>query len=97
MKPVHFVGANRLYRGPEGSDIQQLPAFDEGKGFVVSCWEPSPEELAALAKGGRIWLVVLGKQPPVQLQTAWPFAPAAGLLLVKDEPDEAPLAEVEGV
>jgi hypothetical protein len=97
MKPVTFQGANRLFRGPEGSDIQPLPAFDEGQGFIVSCWEPSPEDLAALAAGGRIWLVVLGnKHPPVQLQTVWPFAAAAGLRLVKDEPESEPAAEAEG-
>jgi hypothetical protein len=45
---------------------------EDGAGMLVSCWEPSPEELAEINRTGRVWLGVMCSphsptQPPVYL------------------------------
>jgi hypothetical protein len=67
--PVEFVGCNTMLGAPRGEEhrVSGLPCFRNGQ-VVVSCWQFSPEELAAIAAdGGRVYLSVWGgtTQPPV--------------------------------
>lgn len=51
--------------GAEGCST--LPVVSDGRGFS-SFWKPTPEELAALAAGATVQLIVLGSgHPPVSL------------------------------
>lgn len=43
-----------------------LPVYADGTN-VVSCWKPSWRQRLALLFGQRIWLRVVGRQPPVML------------------------------
>jgi hypothetical protein len=78
MKPTPFPEANRIFRRPPSMPAEEcgdLPIFDDGV-ELVSRWEPTPEERAAIAAGGPVWLWVLGRaHPPVVLTTAAPFEP----------------------
>lgn len=71
------MGATRMLGAPEGWTPETsgpcvgLPIRDEMSGDVpcmVSCWEPTPADLAALAAGGKVYLRVVGTQhPPVAI------------------------------
>lgn len=81
MIPANFPEAHQLLGRPAGTDDQDcgplpivravvaLPSGAEAP-CVVSCWQPTPEEIEALADGGRIYLHVLGHtMPPVIVST----------------------------
>lgn len=82
MKPVEFVGQTLVLRPPAGHDnataatkIGGLPVLlmRDGDGYpqIVSCWKPSREELAQLAAGAVVRLVVWSAaMPPVSLDVA---------------------------
>ena len=54
-----------VYKGP-------LPG--DGRPVVVSCWKPTAEEVAEIARTGRVWLVVLGQtMPPAFVGGVSPF------------------------
>lgn len=79
MKPVHFEQMNRILARPPNMTEEQcasLPIFTDGT-VCVSCWEPTIEELAELARTGRVYLLVHSgyTQPPVRLTTLLPFEP----------------------
>lgn len=78
MKPVKFEESNTVF-GKDQPEYMPLPALvkpfiigkgDDAavypKGIVVSCWELSEEELAEVAKTGRIYLSVLTFGQPIQ-------------------------------
>lgn len=65
--PVKFDGANGDLLAPAGSEnVDVLPVFRNGIS-CTSCWALSPDEIAEVARTGRIFITVLaGKsQPPV--------------------------------
>lgn len=56
--PIHFEGVNFVL-GPvddqPGGSIP-IPIRRRADGSLISCWHLSPEELAQIARTGRIWL-----------------------------------------
>lgn len=77
MIPARISGCTRVLGAPIGwtpetsGPCRGLPIRDTMNGdmpAMVSAWEPSPAELAALAAGGKVYLSVLGGgHPPVWL------------------------------
>lgn len=66
--PFHFEGANKVLGAPSGQEDRctSLPVFSNGN-CCVSCWQLSSEEIAEVARTGKIYLSVwFGQtQPPV--------------------------------
>lgn len=79
MKPVRTAWTEIVYRGPT-PEIGDLWCHREAPGEIWSVWEPTEEERAKLAAGGRI-LVVLNTEPipplSVSVATAEESAPVA--------------------
>lgn len=69
IKPIEFPEQTRIYGG-EGS--RPLPVAESGDNYV-SCWKIDPEDLEAINRTGKIWLLVKGSQPPVALDAEYPF------------------------
>lgn len=75
MRPVRIEGYTReMAKGQD--EYLNLCIKDElvdvpGVGVVpsmLSCWEPTPQQLAALNRGGKVFLRILGSSlPPVSL------------------------------
>lgn len=74
-KPVNFEKANKIWLGDVEKDIADLPVNQEGD-ESISCWELSADELAVVQETGRVWLYVLGRQPPVFISGKYPFKEA---------------------
>lgn len=69
MKAIEFPGYDRKYVAPDCAD---LPAKDTKQG-LLTVWEPSPEERAALAAGACITLeLAMRVPPPVRLGVVRP-------------------------
>lgn len=74
---ARIEGCTRTLGAPPGwtpetsGQVLGLPIRDEMNGDVpcmVSAWEPTPEEVAAIAAGAKVYLRVLGVgHPPVML------------------------------
>jgi hypothetical protein len=73
MSPIKFPEANIVLKGPEGSDIMDLPAATDGK-QCVSCWQLSWRERLNIVVTGRLWVYVLSgqTQPPIGLAVVEP-------------------------
>ncbi len=76
MKPINFAQANQVLSAPDGWDktangeCGDLHVINNGH-CIVSCWHPSPEELALLNQGGAILIMVYGQNhPPLQVSAA---------------------------
>jgi hypothetical protein len=77
MIPAFIEGATRKLAAPadwnkdEQGVCGALVVRDEETNagqFMVSAWEPTPEELAALLGGAKVYLHVMGRShPPVML------------------------------
>lgn len=73
MIPARIANATRRLGAPQGWDEARdgvcvgLDVLIEGNRFT-SCWEPTPDEMANLMAGGKVYLTVVGGQPPVSLQ-----------------------------
>ena len=75
MKPIDFKGSNVTYTKPEGVEDDKcgdLPVFrthnqDFNTLEVTSCWELSDEELEIILRDKKVYLTVMGYQPPVLL------------------------------
>lgn len=72
MIPARIVGATHYLGAPKG----WKPDEDGHCGHLAvrvtdnvweSAWEPTPDEMAAIAAGAKIVLRVVGGQPPVML------------------------------
>jgi hypothetical protein len=84
MIPVRVSGCTRVLGAPPGwtpessGDCCGLAIRDEASGdmpCMVSAWEPTPAELAALNAGGRVFLRVVGTgHPPVMVYAGSPDA-----------------------
>lgn len=75
MKPRRTHESNRVYRlpgGTEDNDLWVTETFcseEPDVPVILSTWEPTDEERAAIAAGANVELAVWGGQPPVALQT----------------------------
>jgi len=59
------IGKSQGYKGLSVADIQ----LDTGQDAMVTLWEPTPNELAALASGGKVRLTIIGSaHPPVLVE-----------------------------
>jgi hypothetical protein len=75
MTPIKFEGANVLLTRPEDMTDEQcgaLPALrdkdEDGLPFLLTAWQPTPEEILAIQAGAPIYLKVCGMgMPPVSL------------------------------
>lgn len=74
MKPAMFREMTHVFGAPPDWDAEKqgecmgLPvAFDPAAGTYTSCWVLEPEDIAALAAGGRVYLTIYGFQPVVAL------------------------------
>lgn len=80
MDPVDFPEANLTLTKPAGvtdEECGSLRAHRTADAFV-SCWQPTEEERAAIARGGAIWLWVWAAgHPPVALSAECPFPRAS--------------------
>lgn len=76
MKPRPFPESNTIYTKPPGwtdEECGPMEAFADGK-FIVSCFEPTTEEIEELIQNRKIWLFVAGVgMPPVAISTKHPF------------------------
>lgn len=76
MKPVEFEGQTTLLAPPPGTPrgtcgalpVKVVRDKTPFGGSMLSCWKPSPEDLAALNAGAHVVLAVYGGgHPPVWL------------------------------
>lgn len=71
MIPAKFEEHNKVLTKPDGwtaEECHDIQAWvgDNAGGYpvVVSCWKPSPEELAEIQRTGQVWLHVHGQTMP---------------------------------
>lgn len=72
MKPAMFHEMTHVLGAPEGWDAEAkgeclgLPvAADYDPWTMTSCWVLEPEEVALIARGGRVYLTINGFRHPV--------------------------------
>jgi hypothetical protein len=70
--PARIPNATHRLGAPKGWDeSRDGPCFGLDviiqDGRATSCWEPTPEELERLQAGAKIYLTIVGGQPPVML------------------------------
>lgn len=67
--PTAFDEADCILGPPAGCEqgVVPLPVKRHEDGYLVSCWQLTPEELELIQKTGKVWLSVWGRttQPPV--------------------------------
>jgi hypothetical protein len=99
MQPIPFEEATHILgagNNPNTGDMPVVTAIDpqnEGYGLVISCWEPTVEELAELIKNKKVYIGVMCNvttptQPPVSLMAFNPFVHHGFLALQKRLPGE---------
>lgn len=73
MQPVSFEESNCVYENVGGisiNDIEVSAAFqghtNDGIPIVVTCWKMTKEELEEFQRTGRIWVLTLGHEIPIQ-------------------------------
>ena len=75
MIPINFRFANINYTAPINwpenapdnvGDCGDLPVWTDGE-QCVSLWRPSLRERLSILLFGKVWLIVIGRQPPVSL------------------------------
>ena len=75
-KPIDFEQSNFVWTGWEEStntpNVGDLPAYKYGD-YTISCWKLSLKERLKALFTGRIWLHVIGRQPPVFVSSDFPF------------------------
>lgn len=68
MKPVHTETVNTIFTAEGCFDLPATVMQSPGDAQVVeTCWELSPEELAVVQQTGKVYLSIVGGQPPVCL------------------------------
>ena len=82
MTPKEFKQVNTKLTKPDApgfDDCGDMPSCrtqdENGREITISCWTPTPEELAEIIKTGSVWLIVWGGQPPVCVTGIAPFEP----------------------
>lgn len=86
MTPKNFTEANKLYTKPKewkDEECGNLPTFEVRTNDddlnvkverIISCWQPSPEEIEDIKNGKPVWLHIwYPVQMPVLLSTEFPF------------------------
>ena len=75
MQPLRASNATRILAETQ-DEYFALAILDQeiaGTNHMTSVWEPAPNELADLAKGGAVRLTILGTtHPPVMITTQPP-------------------------
>ena len=73
MQPIKSAEANRCWKAPYVWDRDEpctdLWAKVTDDGLSISCWRPSIRERLRLLFGKPIWLTVVGRQPPIALES----------------------------
>jgi hypothetical protein len=75
MKATIFPQANKILTAPPGQEdeVYDLPVWSDGD-RCISCWQPTEEERAAIARGEPMWLWIVGDtHPPVAVEVGSPF------------------------
>jgi len=72
VKPILTNTANLVLKGPEGSDVMDLPVtritYGDGKVGVESCWKLDQEELEEVKRTGNIYFICMAPtHPPICL------------------------------
>ena len=69
MGATRFLGAPPNWNPETDGHCGTLPVLDtqddKGNRWMISAWEPTPEEIAALAAGAPIYLHIAGVAHPV--------------------------------
>ncbi len=84
MIATAFDEDNSVIGPPPGMTDEQVQYLSVYRGnaqfgnpVVISCWKPTAEEMAEIARTGRVWLIVMGQtMPPVMVSGITPFQPA---------------------
>lgn len=81
MKPVTpppIEGTHAIVIASDQPEYQPLPSAVDAEGRVITEWEPTEEERAAIAAGGRVRLTIWTFRQPLQpvLVEAVPFRAA---------------------
>lgn len=82
MKPVEFEGHNVVF-AKDQPEYLPLPALKLEDGYVVTCWELTPEEVSNIAVTKRLYIGLMTFNMP--LQPLLPAAELADLFEIKDE------------
>lgn len=76
MTPTDISNATHVFQTPKAWQEQGRPCGDlmvrKDGDIFSSAWQPTPEELEILGRGGVIILSVAGGQPPVALHVEMP-------------------------
>lgn len=72
MEIGNVIGATRTLGAPEGHDHEKLPVgalpicdvVSNGMAWMVSAWVPTPEEIAHLVAGGKVFFMDTGRVAP---------------------------------
>lgn len=80
MKSLHFDEANNVFVAPKGMEesVFDLHVYkentDDGVPIILSCWEPSEEEIQYILEHKKVWLWIYGVgMPPVSVDGRYPF------------------------
>lgn len=74
MTPIQHPSNNHSLAPPRGLNQEQLPCetlhvtacrAEDGLPLMISFWQPTPEEIEHILRGGSIMLYVYGLQHPV--------------------------------
>ncbi len=66
MTPIKFRESNEVVASPKGMEAQVLPLHVLANGIsLISCWEPTEEEMEYIIKNKKIWVQVMGNVHPV--------------------------------
>lgn len=84
MIATAFDEENGVLDKPPGMSAEDCDALSVWRGLlqnqmpvVISCWEPTVEELAEINRTGRVWLMIVGPtMPPACLAGVSPFKPS---------------------
>lgn len=84
MLPIDFEGSNLTLNKPENMTDEECMSIQAYRGidkesvpFICTCWQPSKEDIEAIAAGRPIWVSTLGHS----------FAPMS--IYTMDEKDQA--------
>jgi hypothetical protein len=73
--PVEFFGQNQVIQ-PHPKDkgkVLPLPVHQDPRGFVIACWQLTPEEIEEVKRTGKIFLQINGRIPPHSVMGKNPF------------------------
>lgn len=81
MEAVQFEQSNFVFKRPPDMTEEQcgdLSVFrgknEGGMPVIISCWQPTPEELEEINRTGKVWLSICGTgMPPVCVLGHFPF------------------------